>query len=99
MGGVDDGGLGTGKSEKLDALQTRLGLDETEVKAAELKKETITYDRKKAAQRELPAERFKHLPVLETIELIPAAVKADPEAYERIGEESTFEVKITPPKL
>ena len=31
--------------------------------------------------------------------MIPDAVKADPQAYERVGEESTFEVKITPPKL
>lgn len=93
--------FGTGKSETLDALQTRLKLGE-EASGAEPsapKKETISYERTKPKKRDLPAERFKNLPVLETTELIPDAVKADPEAYERIGQEETFEVKITPPKL
>ncbi len=67
--------------------------------ALQLIKEQIHYERPKPTKRELPAERFKDLAVLETTELIPDAVKADPQAYERIGEESTFEVKITPPKL
>lgn len=93
--------FGTGKSETLDALQTRLKLGEeaAQPEASAPKTETITYERAKPRKRDLPAERFKNLPVLETTELIPDAVKADPEAYERIGEESTFEVKITPPKL
>ena len=93
--------FGQGKSETFDALQTRLKFDDEviqpEVPAAP--KEQIHYERSKPTKRELPAERFKDLPVLETTELIPDAVKADPQAYERIGEESTFEVKITPPKL
>jgi transposase len=29
----------------------------------------------------------------------PEEVKAEPDAYERIGEERTFEVEITPPQL
>jgi len=37
--------------------------------------------------------------VQETVIIEPEEVKADPELYERIGEEETFEVDITPPKL
>jgi transposase len=37
--------------------------------------------------------------VQETIEIVPAEVKAQPDAYERIGEERTFEIEITPPKV
>jgi transposase len=94
--------FGTGKSETLDALQTRLKLGEeaaAQSEESEPVKETISYERAKPRKRDLPAERFKDLPVLETTELIPEAVKADPGAYDRIGEETTFEVKITPPKL
>jgi len=93
--------FGTGKSESLDALQTRLKLNE-DAPQPELtapQKERISYERAKPIKRDLPTERFKNLPVLKTTELIPDAVKADPESYERIGEEATFEVKITPPKL
>jgi transposase len=93
--------FGTGKSEALDALQTRLKFNEAETQAevSAAPKEKISYERAKPTKRDLPAERFKDLPVLETIELIPEVVKADPQMYDRIGEESTFEVKITPPKL
>ncbi len=35
----------------------------------------------------------------ETIEIIPPEVKADPTLYERIGEETTFEVDIVHPQL
>ena len=89
--------FGTGKSERLDALQTRLKLNEDAFQPEPT--ERISYERAKPIKRDLPAERFKSLPVLETTELIPNAVKADSESYERIGEETTFEVKITPPKL
>ena len=93
--------FGTGKSATLDALQTRLKLGEEAAQpgASAQKKETISYERAKPRKRDQPAERFKNLPVLETTELVPDAVKTDPEAYERIGEEVTFEVQITPPKL
>lgn len=90
--------FGTGKSEKLDALQTRLGIDEPE--AEEPQKQKISYERKKGKKPRLSAEeQFEKLPVAETVELIPAAVQADPERYKQIGEERTFEVDITPPKL
>ena len=94
--------FGPGKSEKLDRAQLRLQLGELEKLAAALPAvETITYERAKgpATPRSLPAENFAHLPVKETIELVPPAVQAEPELYERIGEERTFEVDVVPPKL
>jgi transposase len=47
----------------------------------------------------VPAETFAKLPVVETIEIVPEAVKEEPELYERIGEERTFEVDVIEPKL
>jgi len=47
----------------------------------------------------LPAENFAHLPVVETIEIVPEAVQRDPDLYERISEERTFEVDVIEPKL
>ncbi|MDQ8196432.1 transposase, partial [Coraliomargarita sp. SDUM461004] len=94
--------VGTGKSETFDALQTRLGLDDKPAEQqSESKKETITYERRrKGSKRPTPAEHFADLPVLETVEILPEEVKANPELYERIGiAEETFEVRITPPKL
>jgi len=99
---------GPGKSEKLarlgelDRAQLLLKLAELEkLTAAERPKETITYERTKgpAEKRPLPAETFAHLPVKEVVEIVPEPVKAEPEAYERIGEERTFEVDVVPPQL
>ena len=88
-----------GKSEKLDALQTRLGIDEPE-KQVEPPKQQISYERKKSKKpRPSAEEQFEKLPVIETVQLIPEEVKAEPENYKQIGEERTFEVDITPPKL
>lgn len=93
---------GPGKSEKLDRAQLLLKLAELEkLTAAERPKETITYERAKgpAEKRPLPAETFAHLPVKEVVEIVPEPVQAEPEAYERIGEERTFEVDVVPPQL
>ncbi len=91
--------FGAGKSEKLDALQTRLGLGEA-APVPEPAKQKVSYERKKAKKPRLSArEQFERLPVAETVELVPAEVKADPERYKQIGEERSFEVDITPPKL
>lgn len=46
-----------------------------------------------------PAEAFASLPVRETIVIDPPEVLANPAAFERIGEETTFEVDITPAAL
>jgi transposase len=94
--------FGPGKSETLDRAQLLLKLGELERQAAaERPTETITYERATgpAPKRTLPAESFAHLPVKETVEIVPEAVKRDPDVYERIGEERTFEVDIVPPQL
>ncbi len=92
--------FGTGKNESQDMLQLQLKLKELEAARDELaSKEQITYEREKPKARPVPAERFKDLPVKETLTIEPEEVQSDPDLYERIGEEKTFEVDITPPKL
>jgi transposase len=59
----------------------------------------VTYERAAPSARVLPADNFAHLPVSATIELIPEEVKADPAAYERIGEERSFEIDVVAPQL
>lgn len=94
--------FGGGKSEKLDPAQRQLplpGVEEARAAAVE-RTEKIAYERTKPAQpRRTPAEAFAHVPVTETVEVVPEAVQRDPELYEKIGEERTFELEITPPKL
>jgi transposase len=95
--------FGPGKSEKLDRAQLLLKLTELEKLTALLDapKQTITYERTKAPQekRPLAAETFAQLPVKETVEVIPEPVRVEPEQYERIGEERTFELDVVPPQL
>ena len=95
--------FGGGKSESLDQAQLRLKLAELEQLAEKKERsvETITYERTKGAKepRPLPAETFARLPVVETIEIVPEPVKQEPDLYERIGEERTFEVDVVPPRL
>jgi transposase len=94
--------FGPGKSETLDRAQLRLKLGELEQRAtAERPTETITCERASgpAPKRTLPAESFAHLPVKETVEIVPEPVRADPSLYEKIGEERTFEVDLVPPQL
>jgi transposase len=93
--------FGPGKSETLDRLQTVLAIEEAAKAQAPAKTEAISYERKVAAKekRPLPEETFNDLPVAETIEIVPDEVKAQPELYEKISEEKTFEVDIVAPKL
>lgn len=93
--------FGPGKSEKIDRLQTQLALPETPTPPAAPKIETITYQRVAAPKekRTLPAELFKNVPVKETIVIEPEEVRAQPEAFERIGEERTFEIDLVPPQV
>src|SRR5947208_3574087 len=89
--------FGPGKSETLDRAQLRLQLGELEkLAAAERPTAPITYARTAgpAPKRTLPAESFAHLPVKETVEIVPEAVRRDPSLYEKIGEERTFEVDV-----
>ena len=93
--------FGSGKSETLDRAQLLLKLQELEKLAeADRPRQTITYERTEPKEkRPVPAETFAQLPVQETIEIVPAEVQAEPQAYEKIGEERTFEVDVEPPKL
>lgn len=89
------------KSEKLDARQILLALEAQEAQAKRKEEELVKVREhmKRRQPVEPPKERFKHLPVSETIEIVPEEVKAEPDAYEKIGEESTFEVVIDPPRF
>lgn len=93
--------FGGGKGETLDPAQLKLKLEAIQARLEEHKTQKVTYERTigQAKQSEPPKERFKDLPVQETLVIEPEEVKADPQLYERIGEEKTFEVDITPPKL
>ena len=96
---------GPGKSEKLDRAQLTLALKELEaaVEAAERPVQAVSYERRvpaAAAERRSAVEtQFEKLPVQEVVVIEPETVKANPDAYERIGEEKTFEVEIVAPKL
>ncbi len=90
---------GTGKSEKVDPRQDEL-FDEEEVQLQipETDNSLIhiqaDYFKKKGKQPKLSKEeKYKHLPTRKEIEYIPEEVKQNPEAYERIGEEITFEIE------
>lgn len=90
------------KTERLvvdSSIQAKLGLPDTP--QAEGARQTVTYERRTPSpeKRPVPAEVFAHLPVQESVELIPAEVQAEPEAFERISEEKTFEVDLIGPKL
>ena len=90
--------FGGGKGESFDRSQLLLALGQLEAQIKAAKPQRVTYERTPAKRRS-PEEAFEHLPVQETVEIVPAEVKADPELYERIGEERTFEVDLIPPKL
>lgn len=93
--------FGGGQSERLDRMQLLLKLGALPTSVPVPTSTTVTYERARPApeKRPVPAEAFAHLPVQETIVIEPAAVQAAPELYEKIGEERTFEVDVTPPKL
>jgi transposase len=94
--------FGGGKGEKLDVTQRQLaleGVEEAQAAVAE-KTQQIAYERSKSpAPRRTPAEAFAHVPVTETVEIVPEAVRKDPGCYERIGEERTFELDLVPGRL
>ena len=89
-----------GKSEKADPSQLELllkGLEEAKAQASAPGK--VEYERRPAKPRKSREELYGDLPVLEETVIEPAEVQADPESYERIGEQETFEVKIEPPRF
>ena len=94
--------FGSGQGESLDKAQLLLAIEQAKVAEPVVRPvETITYERPAgpAPKRTLPAETFAHLPVKEIVEIIPEAVQKDPALYEKIGEECTFEIDITPPQI
>lgn len=95
--------FGSGKSETRDALHSQLELKlldlQKQHEELEQKKQLISYERGKAKARQSRDERFKDLPVKESVVLEPEEVLRHPELYERIGEEVTYEVDITNPQL
>ena len=92
--------FGGGKSEKIDRDQALLALGEMEARQKQMQEQEVSYTRTKpTAQRKGSTERFEKVPVTETVEIVPEEVKADPDLYEQIGAEETFEIDITPPKI
>lgn len=93
--------FGPGQGERFDRAQLLLQIEALEklVPAPAPKRAVAAHERAPAQPRTAPAEAFAELPVAETLEIVPEAVKAEPELYERIGEEETFEVDIVPPQL
>lgn len=93
--------FGSPRSERISDEQLQLAINELEREIAEheaLAKEVIGYTRRRPkpedAQARLPED-------LETIteEIIPEEVQAEPEAYEKIGEEVTEELDVQPMKV
>jgi transposase len=95
--------FGPGQGEKLDRAQLLLQLDALEKIAARVNApvQTVTYERSAPVPgaRKGPEDLFAKLPVKETVEIVPEEVKQQPECYEQIGEERTFEVDVTAPQL
>jgi transposase len=93
--------FGAGKSETIDRLQTSLALNEPVAQPVPPKVELVTYARVAAPKekRPVPAEAFKDVPVKETVVIEPDEVLAAPEAFERMGEERTFEIDLVPPQI
>jgi len=93
--------FGGGQGERLDRAQLLLQIEQLEKLAAPsaARRLVAPHERTVPPKRTAPAEAFAHLPVAETVELVPAAVQADPTLYEKIGEEETFEVDVVPPRL
>lgn len=93
--------FGGGQGERLDRAQLLLQIEQLDKLAATPAPTRVVaaHERTPAQKRTAPAEAFAELPVTETVEIVPEAVKADPTLFEKIGEEETFEVDIVPPQL
>ena len=93
--------FGSPRSERISDEQLQLAVAELEREVAEhqeVPKEVIGY----ARRRPKPEEAMARLPEdLETVteEIVPDEVRAEPEAYERIGEEVTEEIDVRPMKV
>jgi transposase len=93
--------FGGGQGERFDRDQLLLQLGELQKLAeAQAPAQPVSTERQAPRPARLsPAEAFAKLPVQEQVVIEPAEVQAEPEAYEQIGEERTFEVDVVPPRL
>lgn len=95
--------FGGGCGEKIDPKQLELLLQGLE--AAKAAKESapvlkVEYERPvRRIEKALREENYGRLPVLDEQVIEPEEVQAEPEAYERIGQEETFEVDVDPPRF
>jgi hypothetical protein len=82
---------------KVNRDQLLLELDQAEAALEQARRvQQVSYEREvtpasTAAARGRAAEAIDHLPVQETVVIEPAEVKAEPQAYEKIGEEVTHD--------
>lgn len=93
--------FGQSRGEQISEAQLNLALDEMERERAqqeEVPKEVIGYTRRRPQAEESQARLPEGLETI-TEEIIPEAVQAEPEAYERIGEEVTEELDVVPMKV
>jgi transposase len=92
--------FGSGKSEKLDKSQLGLGIDDEASEAPAAEAVSVpSYERKRRAPIKTKEQSYAHLPIKHSHTIIPDEVKSNPEAYEQIGEERTFELGITAPQI
>ncbi|MCD8481299.1 MAG: IS66 family transposase [Verrucomicrobia bacterium] len=95
--------FGSGQSEKIDRAQLLLDLEEVKNELSALQNAPVqkfeVERRIKPRVAQSPQEHFKDLPVHETVVIVPEEVKKNPDLYEQIDEERTFEVDVIAPKL
>ena len=74
--------VGTGEGEKVDFSELQLKLDGLMCRLEESEAKLVQHERWKKARerRPVPAETFAHLPVKETLEIVPDRVKGAPES-------------------
>lgn len=98
--------FGAGQGEKLSDDQLQLSFVElgkafealNELEGQLGKKEVAGYSRRKKKDRDAEPRIPDHLEEVEEV-IIPEEVQADPEAWERIGEEVTEELGFEPPRF
>ena len=91
------------KSEKIDPNQLQLLLQGLSLQETGSQDPPPSLDppkpKGKPRKRRSREETYENLPFEETVVIIPPEVQKDPERYDKIGQEETFEVDIHPPRL
>jgi len=93
--------FGSPAGERISDDQLTLALaelDEEEAEQAASEKEVIGYARRKPKTAEAIAKLPEDIETI-TTEILPEEVLADPEAYQRIGDETTKELDVVPMKF